>query len=158
MPVPWWDAPVAAARTAPGSTNENETGCAVPARRRAHRITATGEGDVGSLLTLADLRVSLQACDGKPCVVAITAHWCEPCVRFEPKFKALAREYGGEVAFATIDVDLLDDDACDALGGVDTVPTFLLYKNGVEVARVVGVAHKRPARAIANAIKNVLLD
>jgi len=155
MPVPWWDAPVAP-RTAPGSTNEGGTGCAVPARRRAHRITATGEGEVGNLLTLADMRACL-ATASRLCVVAITAHWCEPCVRFEPKFKALAREYGGEVTFATIDVDLLDDDACNALG-VETIPTFLLYKSGVEVARVVGVAHKRPARAIANAIKNVLLD
>jgi len=156
--VPWWDAPVGAPRAAPGLTNESETGCVVPARRRAHRITSTGEGDVGSLLTVADLSAALRTRGSKPCVVAITAHWCEPCVRFEPKFKALAREFGGEVAFATIDVDLLDDEACDALGGVDTVPTFLLFKNGVEVARVVGVAHKRPARAISNAIKNVLLD
>jgi thioredoxin 1 len=39
---------------------------------------------------------------------------------------------------------------------VETVPTFLLMKNGREVTRVVGVAHKRPARPLAAAIRRHL--
>lgn len=60
------------------------------------------------------------------------------------------------MAFAEVDIDALDDEAADA-AAVETVPTFVLVKGGVEVARIVGVAHKRPARPIAAAIKTYLL-
>jgi thioredoxin 1 len=55
-----------------------------------------------------------------------------------------------------VDVDALDDDAVDALG-VETVPTFLLMRDGEEKTRIVGIAHKRPAKPIAAAIRAHLL-
>jgi thioredoxin 1 len=60
-----------------------------------------------------------------------------------------------DVSFVTVDIDALDDLILDELD-VETVPTFLLMKNGKEVTRVVGVAHKRPARPLAAAIRRHL--
>ena len=57
--------------------------------------------------------------------------------------------------FITVDIDHLDDDVLDELD-VETIPTFLLMRGGREVTRVVGVAHKRPARPLAAAIRRHL--
>ena len=88
-------------------------------------------------------------------VVAFTADWCAPCVRFHPKFLDLSASFP-DVAFVSVDIDALDDATLDALG-VETVPTFLLMRRGKEVTRIKGVAHKRPAKPIAAAIRNHLL-
>jgi thioredoxin 1 len=42
--------------------------------------------------------------------------------------------------------------------GVETVPTILLMRGGIEVTRIVGVAHKRPAKPLAAAIRRHLGD
>ena len=88
-------------------------------------------------------------------IVAFTADWCAPCVRFHPKFLDLSASFP-DVAFVSVDIDALDDATLDVLG-VETVPTFLLMRRGKEVARISGVAHKRPAKPIAAAIRNHLL-
>jgi thioredoxin 1 len=41
--------------------------------------------------------------------------------------------------------------------GVEMVPTFVLLRGGHEAGRVVGVAHKRPAARLAQAIRKHLL-
>jgi thioredoxin 1 len=145
--APWWDAPAATV-----------TGCVVPRRDdgRRPRITAAGEGEVTAVLTPEALDEATRSTAGGAAVVAFEADWCAPCVRFRPKFELLCREYGGEVAFASVNVDALDDAAVDRVG-VETVPTFVLFRDAREVHRIVGLAHKRPARAIANAIKRYLL-
>lgn len=87
--------------------------------------------------------------------VAFTASWCAPCVRFHPKYLDLSADFP-DVAFVTVDVDVLDDATLDLLG-VETVPTFLLMRRGKEVTRLSGVAHKRPAKKLAAAIRDHLL-
>ena len=82
------------------------------------------------------------------------ATWCTPCVRFHPKFADMSAAFP-DVSFVTVDIDALDDGILDELD-VETVPTFLLMKSGREVTRVVGVAHKRPARPLAAAIRRHL--
>jgi thioredoxin 1 len=150
MSTAWWDAP--AATTTTTGAGAGATGCVVD-RARAARLTSHGEGAVARLVSAKDLKQAM-ASTSAACV-AFTAEWCAPCVRFKPKFASLAREFG-EVAFAEVDIDALDDEAAGE-AAVETVPTFVLVKNGVEVARIVGVAHKRPARPIAAAIKTYLL-
>ena len=77
-------------------------------------------------------------------------------MRFHPKFVDLSAAFP-DVAFVSVDIDDVDDAALDVLG-VETVPTFLLMRKGKEVERISGVAHKRPARPIAAAIRNHLLQ
>jgi thioredoxin 1 len=55
------------------------------------------------------------------------------------------------------DIDALDDATLDMLG-VETIPTFLLMRRGNEAARLSGVAHKRPAKPLAAAIRKHLLQ
>ena len=160
MSIAWWDAPAmttstSASASASASTSASAargaTGCAVD-RTRA-RLTSHGEGAVERVISAADLARAMAST--RAACVAFIADWCAPCVRFKPKFAALAREFG-EVTFAEVDVDAMDDDAA-AAAAIETVPTFVLVKGGVEVTRIVGVAHKRPARPIAAAIRTYLL-
>jgi thioredoxin 1 len=63
------------------------------------------------------------------------AQWCGPCRMIAPALDALA-ERTPSVAFYKVDVDLLEDVA--AAQQVRAMPTFVAYKGGVEVGRVVG--------------------
>lgn len=46
----------------------------------------------------------------------------------------------------------------EILNTIHTLPTFLYFKQGKEVHRVEGVPQKRPARAVAQAMRHHLLD
>ena len=140
-PTEWWDARV----------DCRGTGCAVRGNVRA--LLDRPHGDVRAVHSASALRA--MGAREKKCAVRFTATWCAPCARFAPKFTALAREFD-DVAFATVDVDARAEDALEAFH-IETVPTCVLVRDGREVCRVVGVAHHRPARAIARAIKEHLL-
>ena len=146
-----------------GVSRSGAFGCDVRRRRDGERKPMRGGGGGGYLASEAAaptacsdfdaLRAATAACP-RACV-AFTAAWCAPCVRFHPTFCHLSASFA-DVAFVTVDVDAMDDASLDRLG-VETVPTFLLVRRGVEVARLTGVAHKRPARPLAAAIRKHLL-
>jgi len=166
-PAPWWAAPASGVVTAPqrpfgdagSASSSGAFGCDVrtePGRRKRGARSSLQIGSTASAPTTAvdaaalrdALAVSPLAC------VNITATWCAPCVRFHPKFLNLSASFP-DVAFVSVDIDTLDDDALDELA-VETVPCFLLMRRGREVARLVGVAHKRPAKPLAAAIRRHL--
>jgi|TARA_B110000305_G_C19399016_1_gene619062 thioredoxin 1 len=89
-------------------------------------------------------------------VVNITATWCGPCERLKPKFADLSAGFP-DVAFVTVDIDALSESMLNFLA-VATVPSVLVVRDGKEVARLVGVSHKRPGRPIAAAIREHLLS
>ncbi len=74
-----------------------------------------------------------------------TASWCGPCKMIGPYFEELAAKYPG-VVFVKVDVDDLDDVAADC--GINAMPTFQLYSNGVKVKEMTG-ANKESLEALA---------
>ncbi len=68
-------------------------------------------------------------------VIDFSANWCGPCRTIAPFFNSLPLKYTN-VKFYKIDVDELPDvvQSSDITG----MPTFISYKNGEEVDRVVG--------------------
>ena len=68
------------------------------------------------------------------------AEWCGPCKMAGPVIDDLAKEYDGKVLIGKVDVDAEADLA--GKYGVMSIPTCILFKNGVEVARQVGFAGK----------------
>lgn len=88
----------------------------------------------------------------KPVLVDFYAEWCGPCKMLAPIIDDLSNEAIKEkVNFAKLNIDASEDIA--ALYGVMSVPTLVLFKNGKEQMRMVGV---RPKDAIASAIEDVL--
>ena len=74
--------------------------------------------------------------ESKVAVADFSATWCGPCKMMAPIFHAVADEMGDEVDFYSVDVD--ENPGLAAANKVFSVPTLILYKNGVEASRSVG--------------------
>ncbi|MDR0363314.1 MAG: thioredoxin [Planctomycetota bacterium] len=70
-------------------------------------------------------------------IVDFWAAWCGPCRIQEPELDAFARSYSGRVGIGKVDVDAEPDLAREHR--IDSIPTLVIFKNGVEMERLVGV-------------------
>lgn len=71
-------------------------------------------------------------------VVDFYATWCGPCKMFGPIFEELSEE--SDINFVKLDVDKNDDIARKY--GVMTIPTVILFENGEEVKKHIGLMNK----------------
>jgi len=72
---------------------------------------------------------------GKLLCVDFNATWCVPCKEIGPVFHKLAEEFTGNV-YAELDIDVCEEttESFD----IQSLPTFLFFKDGVEVKRLKG--------------------
>lgn len=71
-----------------------------------------------------------------PLLLDVWADWCGPCKAFAPTFAQAAGELSGRVRLAK-----LDSEANQQLAGqlgIRSIPSLILFKGGVEVARQSG--------------------
>ncbi len=68
------------------------------------------------------------------------ANWCGPCRALAPTVVELAKEYQGKVLIAKLDVDENPDSA--SRFQVFSIPTMVVFKDGAEVERLVGLCPK----------------
>ena len=81
-------------------------------------------------------------------LVDLWASWCGPCKMLAPTVEELADELKGKVIVGKLNID---DYTEFAIGlGVVSIPTLILFKDGREVGRLVGV---QPKQAIVNMIE-----
>ena len=73
----------------------------------------------------------------EPVLVDFWAEWCGPCKTIAPILEELATEHEGALRIAKVNVD--DHQILAGRMGVQGVPTLLLYADGAQVERVVGV-------------------
>jgi thioredoxin 1 len=83
-------------------------------------------------------------------VVDFWAAWCPPCRAMKPLLDELADERA-ELAFFSLDADSNRQTVID--NGVLSMPTFLVFRDGVEIARLVG---SRPKRRLATELDEAL--
>ena len=74
-------------------------------------------------------------------LVDFWAAWCMPCRMVAPIIEELAEEYKGSVTVAKVDID--SESALAVRYGIMSIPTVILFNNGVEVKRFVGVQPKK---------------
>ena len=74
---------------------------------------------------------------GKVMLVDFWANWCMPCRMLGPVIEKLAGDYEGKAEIGRVDVDEQGELAMRY--GVMSIPTVILFKDGQEVTRLVGV-------------------
>lgn len=73
-------------------------------------------------------------------LVDFWAGWCMPCKMIAPTVEAIAKDYAGKVKVAKVEVDEAGETA--SRFNVMNIPTLILFKDGKEVERIVGVTSK----------------
>jgi len=82
-----------------------------------------------------------------PVLIDFWAEWCGPCRVAAPEFAKLAKERSGKLFVGKVNTDELTDVA--ARFSIQSIPTFVLFKDGQEAARASGAM---PASQIARAV------
>jgi thioredoxin 1 len=72
-------------------------------------------------------------------LVDFFAQWCGPCKQFSPTLERLSKEWPN-VDFYKVDIENLTEVASQE--NIRSMPTFILYFNGIEVEKVIGASEK----------------
>ena len=73
----------------------------------------------------------------KPVLVDFYADWCGPCRMMAPLVEELAEELADQVVIGKLNVD--DSEEIAAKDGVMNIPTLILFREGKEADRLLGV-------------------
>lgn len=83
----------------------------------------------------------------EPVFVDFWAPWCGPCQMMGPIVEELSKEYdAGKIKIAKLNVD--DNPVTAGKYQVLSIPTFLVFKNGTVVDKLVGGMSKEKLKAL----------
>jgi thioredoxin 1 len=101
-----------------------------------------------SELTLTDANFDQEVLKSNvPVFVDFWAPWCGPCQMMGPVVEELSQEYGSDkVKIAKLNVD--DNPVVAGKYQVLSIPTFLLFKGGKVVDKVIGGVAKEKLKAM----------
>lgn len=113
----------------------------IEARDRA----AAGGGGGGGVADLDASSFDAAVSAGGLVLVDFWAEWCGPCRSMHPVFERMAKKYG-QVRFARVNVDAAQ--AVAQRYGVQAIPTFILFRGGQPVDRMMGAVGEPGVHAL----------
>ncbi len=78
--------------------------------------------------------------ESKTVLIDFWAEWCMPCKMMAPVVDEIAKEKEADLKVAKVNIDENEDLAMEY--NVMSIPTFIIIKQGKEVARTIGVQAK----------------
>jgi thioredoxin 1 len=88
-----------------------------------------------------------------PVLVDFWAEWCGPCRMVGPIVEQLAQSLKGKVKVSKLNVDQNQDIA--EKYNIQSIPSLVLFKNGNEIARIVGFSPKEKYEKFVNNALNI---
>lgn len=70
-------------------------------------------------------------------LIDFNAHWCGPCRAQDPIIDELNKAYEGTATIAKLNIDKNQRVAMDL--GIQSIPTIILFKEGNEIRRFIGL-------------------
>jgi thioredoxin 1 len=102
-------------------------------------------------ITLNDSNFNDQITGETPILVDFWAEWCGPCRLVAPVLEEIAREYQGKISIGKLNVD--ENPRLSSTFDVMSIPTLILFKDGVEKKRIIGA---RPKHSIVSELSEYL--
>lgn len=107
------------------------------AKRKLNNLEIVTDSE--KIITLTDKNFSVQS-KNKIILVDFWASWCAPCRMMAPVLNDVSNELDSTAFVGKVDVEA--NQALASKYKVRSIPTMILFKNGVEVNRFVGVKNK----------------
>jgi thioredoxin 1 len=87
----------------------------------------------------------------KPVLVDFWATWCQPCLLQAPYVEEVEKKYEGKFKVGKLNVEEAQEVA--AQYGVMQIPTMIIFKNGQEAERIIGL---QPAEQLSEIMEKHL--
>ena len=84
----------------------------------------------------------------KPVIIDFYADWCGPCKMIAPLMEQIAEEYKDDLIIYKVNVDECPD--ISARYSVQSIPTFISFKNGSRHGSLVGAGSKQKILDLIN--------
>ncbi len=91
-----------------------------------------------------------------PVLVDFWAAWCQPCRALAPIVEAVARQYGSAARVVKLNVD--DNPSVAQRYRIQAIPTLILFRDGEEKERIIGIASNDAISRMINEHVRVLPD
>jgi len=73
-------------------------------------------------------------------IIDCWAPWCGPCRMLAPIIEQLSEEFQGKIKFGKMNTD--ENENTPMKFNITAIPTMLVFKNGVQLDRIVGAGNK----------------